>query len=74
MGAQCGCGEESAQVGMGGVDPKDLELTKRTRTKIVRMHTDEPDEQGEGEDVQSFRKALNRRFSKNTPKDEEMMK
>ena len=48
MGAQCGCGEESAQVGMGGVDPKDLELTKRTRTKIVRMHTDEPDEQGEG--------------------------
>ena len=42
MGAQCGCGEESSQMGLGGLDPKDLEITKRKRT--VRMHTDEGDE------------------------------
>ena len=40
MGAQCGCGEDSSQMGLGGVDPKDQEVSKRTRIVKMKMHTD----------------------------------
>ena len=37
------------------------------------MHTDEPDEENEGEDVEQFRKVVNRRFSKMNPQQTEQL-